>query len=113
MNSHEFWIHSDSRLLCTLDAKHRQLTTLHSLDGGFTRGVFIGGKKTVIPAHSGAQAGDWRMLASVTARVTQQSVLLEGCLSNDLKVVGVLKGNKPQRITCNVTFKSVCSFCIW
>lgn len=39
------------------------------MDGGFARGVFIGGK-TVIPAHSAAQAADWRMLAPVTARVT-------------------------------------------
>lgn len=40
------------------------------MDGGFARGVFIGGKKTVIPAHSGAQAVDWRMLAPVAASVT-------------------------------------------
>ncbi len=55
--------------LCTIDAKQSQLTTLHSLDGGFARGVFIGGN-TVIPAHSVAQAVGWRMLAPVTARVT-------------------------------------------
>ncbi len=81
--------------LCTIDAKQSQLTTLHSLDGGFARGVFIGGN-TVIPAHSVAQAVGWRMLAPVTLESRPPSVLLEGWLSNDLKVVRILKGNTHQ-----------------
>jgi len=59
-----------ARGLCTRDAKRRQLTARFSLDGGFARGVFIGEKKTVTPAQSGAQAFDWLIRAPVTATAT-------------------------------------------